>query len=79
MSTSNHNLSAESGPHIDRLDFDANRGSTRSTSTRGGRSLLDDDVDLMEEVAGGILELDRQRMRRQLIRTVSFVCAVLSW
>jgi hypothetical protein len=71
--------SSHDNGHIDRLDFDANRGTIRSDSSRGGRSLLDDDVDFMDEVAEGILERDRQRMRREVIRTLSFVCAVLSW
>jgi hypothetical protein len=67
-------------PHIDRLDFDSNRGTVRSGSSRdAGRSLLDEDVDFMEEIAEGILERDRQRMRREVVRILSFVCAVLSW
>lgn len=75
-------------PTIDRLDFDTNRGTVRSNRSRasgrsGGqrseRSLLDDDVDFMDEVAYGILDRDRKRMRREVIRTVSLVCAVLSW
>lgn len=67
------------GPHIDRLDFDANRGIGRSDSLRRtGPSLLDEDVDFMAEVAEGILERDRQSMRREVTRTVSLVCAVLS-
>lgn len=48
-------------------------------SQESHRSLLDDDVDLMSEVAEGILERDRQRMRREVLRWMSFVCAVLSW
>jgi hypothetical protein len=83
MSGSDHGQST-----IDRLDFDANRGTVRSNRSRasgrsGGRnserSLLDDDVDFMDEVAHGILDRDRKRMRREVIRTVSLVCAVLSW
>jgi hypothetical protein len=69
---------------IDRLDFDANRnrkhGTIRSHASRDtGRSLLDEDVDFMDEVAEGMLERDRQRMRREVMRSLSFVCAVLSW
>ncbi|KAF7512181.1 hypothetical protein GJ744_002343 [Endocarpon pusillum] len=66
-------------PHIGRLDFDANRGTVHSNASQhAGRSLLDEDVDFMSEVAKGILERDRQRMRREVIRTLSLVCAVLS-
>ncbi len=80
MSGSNHRPKGHDGGHIGRLDFDANRGTVRSNASRDtGRSLLDDDVDFMSEVAEGILERDRQRMRREVIRTLSFVCAVLSW
>jgi hypothetical protein len=73
-------------PQIDRLDFDANRnrsrknGTVRSQASRDtGRSLLDEHVDFMDEVAEGMLERDRQRMRREVMRSLSFVCAVLSW
>jgi hypothetical protein len=80
MTGSNHSPNSGDNPHIGRLDFDANRGTVRSNASRDpGRSLLDEDVDFMEEVAEGILERDRQRMRREVIRTLSFVCAVLSW
>ena len=61
---------------IHSLDFDANR-TVRSQDSH--RSLLDDDVDLMNEVAEGIIERDRRRMRREATRVVSFVCAILSW
>jgi len=71
---------------IDRLDFDANRtpnrknGTVRSHASREtGRSLLDEHVDFMDEVAEGMLDRDRQRMRREVMRSLSFVCAVLSW
>ena len=58
------------------LDFDANR-TVRSQDSH--RSLLDDDVDFMGEVAEGIIQRDRQRMRNEFIRVLSFICAVLSW
>ena len=58
------------------LDFDANR-TVRARDSQ--RSLLDDDVDFMAEVAEGIIERDRIRMRREVMRVISFICAVLSW
>ena len=80
MSGSDQQPDSHDGPQIDSLDFDANRGIRRSNWSRHGRqSLLDDDVDFMGEVAQGILERDRQKMRREVIRTLSFVCAILSW
>jgi hypothetical protein len=39
----------------------------------------DDDFDLMGRVAEGIVERDRVRMKREVTRVLSFVCAVLSW
>ncbi|ETN41730.1 uncharacterized protein HMPREF1541_03666 [Cyphellophora europaea CBS 101466] len=57
------------------LDFDANR-TVRARDSQ--RSLLDDDVDFMAEVAEGIIERDRIRMRREVMRVISFICAVLS-
>ena len=80
MADSNPRTDSDGNPHIGRLDFDANRGTVQSNASRhAGRSLLDEDVDFMSEVAEGILERDRQRMRREVIRTLSLVCAVLSW
>jgi hypothetical protein len=69
--------SPPASPVIKTLDFDANR--TARSHTPGHRSLLDDDVSLMSEVAEGIIERDRQWIRTQFIRTCSFICAVLSW
>jgi hypothetical protein len=48
-------------------------------SQNSHRSFLDDDVDFMNEVAEEVVERDRKRMRREVIRWLSFVCAVLSW
>lgn len=80
MAGSNPQTDSHDNPHIGRLDFDANRSEAqRSPSRHAGRGLLDDDVDFMSEVAEGILERDRQRMRREVIRTLSLVCAVFSW
>ena len=66
-------------PQIDALEFDPNR-SVQSTASRDTqRGLLDDDVSFMSEVARGILQKDRRRMRGEVIRIASFACAVLSW
>ena len=69
--------SLPASPVIKTLDFDANR--TARSHASGHRSLLDDDVSLMSEVAEGIIARDRQLIRAQFIRTCSFICAVLSW
>jgi hypothetical protein len=61
---------------IHALDFDANR-TVRSRDSQ--RSFLDDDVDFMGELADSIIQRDRLRMRNEVVRTISFICAVLSW
>ncbi len=62
MSGSNHQPGSQDSRHIDRLDFDANRGAVRSRSSRGGmRSLLDEDVDFMSEVAEENVHLNISR------------------
>lgn len=65
------------GQHIGSLDYDANQ--TVRSRDSSHRSFLDDDVDFMAEVADGIIERDRERMRREVLRVISFICAVLSW
>lgn len=62
--------------NIRTLDFDANR-TIRSRDSQ--RSLLADDVDFMGEVADAIIQRDRQKMRNEVLRVTSFICAVLSW
>lgn len=63
--------------HIDAREFDPRR-SVRSHASQN-RSLLDDDVSFMNEVAQGIINRDRRRMRLQVIRIGSFIVAVLCW
>lgn len=65
-------------PRITSLDFDANR-SRRRRSSGSGRRPGDDGYDFMDQVAQGIIEQDRLKMRREVTRVLSFVCAVLSW
>jgi len=60
--------------HIDAREFNSQR-----TVQAHDRNLLDDDVDFMNEVAQGIIDRDRRRMRRQVTRITSFVVAVLCW
>ncbi len=63
----------EAQGHIEAREYDANR------SRNHDRSLLDDDVSFMGEVARGIIDRDRRRMKRQVTKIASFVVAVLSW
>jgi len=68
----------EAQAHIETREFDANRSLRSHISQNHDRSLLDDDVDFMGEVARGIIDRDRRRMKMEVIRTISFVVAVLS-
>jgi hypothetical protein len=70
---------AQSAGRIDRLEFDNNRTTGSNDSRNSHRSLLDDDVSFMNEVAEGVIERDRIRMKKEATRTLSFVCAVLIW
>ncbi|KAL9625177.1 MAG: hypothetical protein Q9160_000579 [Pyrenula sp. 1 TL-2023] len=63
-----------SATQIDARDFDSHRTPT----SHEGQRLLDDDVDIWNEAAAGILERDRRKMRREIIRIFSFICAILS-
>ncbi|KAL9105447.1 MAG: hypothetical protein Q9227_009381 [Pyrenula ochraceoflavens] len=65
---------SERPSQIEARDFDSNRN---SGSGEGAR-LLNDDVDIWNEAAEGILERDRRRMKRELQRSISFICSVLS-
>lgn len=60
--------------HIDAREFDP-----RQNQISRDRGLLDDDVSFMNEVAQGIIDRDRRRMRREFTRTVSFMVAVMCW
>ncbi|KIX08348.1 uncharacterized protein Z518_03004 [Rhinocladiella mackenziei CBS 650.93] len=64
-------------PRLTALDFDSNR--RRRRRSHGSRPAIgDDDFDFMGQVAEGIIERDRIRMRREVTRVLSFVCAILS-
>ena len=70
---------------IDKLSFDENRIPRSSSSDhgleprRGSYGLLRDDVSLLSIVVEGVIERDRQRLRRRIIRYTSFASAVISW
>ncbi|KIW64604.1 hypothetical protein PV04_09527 [Phialophora macrospora] len=63
---------------IHALDFDANRRRRRRSSGSSRPRPGDDDFDFMGQVAEEIIERDRIRMRREVIRVLSFASAVLS-
>ena len=67
---------------IDKLDFDSQRR-VSSTLDESGRSspngLLRDDESFFEDVVDGVIERDRRKMRRIVIKYISFACSILSW
>lgn len=73
------NFRADVNMSIDTREYSAHSTVRSHMSQESHGSLLDDDVDLMSEVAEGIIERDRRRMRREVLRWLSFVCAVLCW
>lgn len=77
-----HNLTHSSSPQIDKLDFDSHRRRPTShdslqSSGPSGR-LLRDDESFFSDIVDGIIERDRRKMRRQVIKYASFASAILS-
>jgi hypothetical protein len=70
---------APANPQINSLDFDSNRVRRRSGSSGSRPRPGDDDFDFMGQVAQEIVERDRARMRREVVRALSFAVAVLAW
>lgn len=68
-----------SNTQIDAREYSGSSTMRSHMSQESHRSLLDDDIDFMSEVADGILERDRQRIQRVVLRWLSFICAVLCW
>ncbi len=67
---------------IDKLDFDKHRKPTSSNAESedsGPEGLLRDDESLLSNVVDGVIERDRQKMRRAVTKYVSFACAILNW
>ncbi len=67
---------------IDKLDFDSQRAQRQPNNDRDDSSasgLLDDDESFFSNVAEGVLQRDRRKMQRAVVRYASFACAMLSW
>ncbi|EXJ95813.1 hypothetical protein A1O1_00937 [Capronia coronata CBS 617.96] len=69
--------SPDPNPRITAVDFDSHRRHRRHSHESRPR-LGDDDFDFMGQVAQEIVERDRRKMRREVVRVLSFICAVLS-
>ena len=74
--------SRPSTPHIDKLDFDSNRRTPTSRdslhSSRPSGHLLRDDESFFSNIVDGIIERDRRKMRRHVLKYASFASAILS-
>ena len=75
-------LSRPSTPQIDKLDFDSHRrrptshDSLHSSGPSG--HLLRDDESFFSNIVDGVIERDRRKMRRQVIKYASFASAILN-
>ena len=82
MQSRNSSRSRNGG--IDKLDFDSHsHRQARSTNNDSGMSspheLLRDDESLLSIVVDGVIERDRRKMKRAVIKYLSFASAMLSW
>jgi hypothetical protein len=67
---------------IDKLDFDEHRkpvSTCAGSDDSGPEGLLRDDESLLSNVVDGVIERDRRKMRRAIVKYVSFACAILNW
>lgn len=74
--------SRPSNPHIDKLDFDSHRRPPTShdslQSSRPAGLLLRDDESFFSNIVDGVIERDRKKMRRHVLKYASFASAILS-
>jgi hypothetical protein len=67
---------------VDALDFDQNRKKNHSadrSEPSSPQSLLRDTESLLSNVVDGIIQKDREKMKRQVRRYLSYGSAILSW
>ena len=67
---------------IDKLDFDENRqpaSVNAGSDDSGPEGLLRDDGSLLSSVVEGVIERDRRKMQRAVIKYISFAGAILNW
>ena len=68
--------------NVEALDFDKNRKGPPGSEASGASSptgLLRDSESLLSNVVDGIINKDRERMKRQVQRYASYASAILSW
>lgn len=67
---------------IDKLDFDRHRKPpppNGGSEFSGPGGLLRDDESLLSNILDGVIERDRRKLRRNIIKYASFVCSILCW
>lgn len=73
---------------VDKRDFDANRSLLRDDTDSGGeeetrsrlsQSTRDSNDGLLNDVVEEIVERDRQKIAREVVRVASFAWGVISW
>lgn len=64
---------------INKLDFDEHRKAPSTGHGSDCSGLLGDDESLLSNVVDGVIEQDKQRLRRAIISGASFACAILCW
>lgn len=67
---------------IDKLDFDHHRKPpppSEGSDLSGPGGLLRDDESLLSNILDGVIERDRRKLRRNIIKYTSFVSAILCW
>lgn len=86
MSPSTPSKANGNGVVIDKRDYDAHKPLLRdsspdepASSSGSGRRFLDEDEDFFSDVVDDIVERDRKRLKRELVKGFSFFCAILSW
>lgn len=74
--------SRTSTPHIDKLDFDSHRRPLTSHDSahfsEPSAHLLRDDESFFSNIVDGVIERDRRKMRRHVLKHASFASAILS-
>lgn len=86
-STTRSNHSRQTSRHqngqVEALDFDSHRrirdGFIHAQGTDSPISLLRDDESLLENVVDGIIQEDRDKMKAQVQKYLSYGSAILSW
>lgn len=79
---SSHSPSRSRTVTIDKLDFDHHRKPpppSQDSDHEGPGGLLRDDESLLSNILDGVIERDRRKLRRNIIKYASYLCSILCW